>query len=177
MAKRKFTINEQELGKLRGRMDNCKDGATRMRYQGVWMYAKGYPLAEILEITGCSRTSLMNWCRDYRKGGLEELEDHRLGGNNTKLSRELLAEIQDHLCTYTPEMLFGSQTATLTGEFWTVEDLYRWIQERYGITYQSRTSYQEIFAKCDFSYQRTEKVFKSRRPKQVAEFEELLEKN
>ena len=177
MAKRKFRINEQELGELRRRMDNSKDGATRMRYQAVWMYAKGYPVAEILEINGCSRSSLMNWGRAYREAGPEELEDQRTGGNNAKLTHEQLSEIKERLNTYTPQMLFGAQAATLTGEFWTVEDLYRLVQESYGIAYQSRTSYQEIFAKCSFSYQRTEKVFKSRRPKRVAEFQEELEKN
>ena len=170
-------MNEQELGELRRRMDDSNDGATRMRYQAVWMYAKGYPVAEILEINGCSRSSLMNWGRAYREAGPEELEDQRTGGNNAKLTHEQLSEIKERLNTYTPQMLFGAQAATLTGEFWTVEDLYRLVQESYGIAYQSRTSYQEIFAKCSFSYQRTEKVFKSRRPKQVAEFQEELEKN
>ena len=177
MAKRKFILNEQELGELRRRTDHSKDGATRTRYQAVWMYAKGYRVAEILEINGCSRSSLMNWCRAYRKAGPEELEDQRTGGNNAKLSDEQLSEIKDRLCIYTPQMLFGSQAATLTGEFWSVEDLYRFVEERYGITYQSRTSYQEIFGKCGFSYQKTEKVFKSRRPKRVAAFQEELEKN
>ena len=177
MAKRKFILKEQELGELRRRMDCSKTGATRMRYQAVWMYGKGYRVAEILEINGCSRTSLMDWCRAYREGGPEELEDQRTGGNNAKLSVEQLSEIKDRLCTYTPQMLFGSRAATLTGEFWAVEDLYRLVEDRYGVTYQSRTSYKEIFAKCDFSYQRTEKVFKSRRPRQVAGFQEELEKN
>ncbi len=177
MAKRNFQLNKQELDELRRRMDISKDGATRMRYQAVWMYAKGYRVTEILEINGCSRTSLMNWCRAYREAGPEELEDQRTGGNNAKLSEEQISEIKELLCTYTPQMLFGRQAATLTGEFWTVEDLYRLVEERYGITYQSRTSYQEIFAKCGFSYQRTEKVFKSRRPRQVAGFQEELEKN
>jgi transposase len=177
MAKRKFILKKQELGELRRRMDRSKDGATRMRYQAVWMSAKGYQLAEIIEINGCSRTSLMNWCRAYREGGREELEDQRTGGNNAKLSDEQLSEIQEHLCTYTPQMLYGSEAATLTGEFWTVEDLYRLVEDRYKVTYQSRTSYQEIFAKCGFSYQRTEKVFKSGRPRQVAGFQEELEKN
>ena len=177
MAKRKFILKEQELGELRRRMDRNKDGATRMRYQAVWMYAQSYQVAEILEINGCSRTSLMNWCRAYRESGPEELEDQRTGGNNAKLSDGQLSEIKERLCTYTPQMLYGSEAATLTGEFWKVEDLYRLVEDQYGVTYQSRTSYQEIFAKCGFSYQRTEKVFKSRRPRQVAGFQEELEKN
>ena len=177
IAKRNFTLQEQELGELRRRMDNSKDGATRMRYQAVWMYAKGYPTKEILELNGSSRSALMNWCRDYRERGAEELEDHRAGGNSAKLTHEQIVEIEERLHMYTPQMLFGSQAATLTGEFWTVEDLYRMVQEQYGVMYESRTSYQELFAKCGFSYQRTEKVFKSRRPRKVAEFQEDLEKN
>jgi len=59
-----------------------------MRYQAVWMYAKGYHVAEILEINGCSRMSLMNWCRAYREAGPEELEDQPTGSNNAKLNEE-----------------------------------------------------------------------------------------
>ena len=115
MTKRDFTLDEKELGELRQGTDNSKAGTTRMRYQAVWMYAKGYPVKEVLELNGCSRSALMNWCRGYRESGADELEDHRTGGNRAKLTQAQIAEIKECLHTYTPQMLFGAQAATLTG--------------------------------------------------------------
>ena len=51
------------------------------------------------------------------------------------------------------------------------------VREKYGVEYQSRTSYRYLLDLCGFSYQKTEKVFKSRSETKVADFEEQLEKN
>jgi hypothetical protein len=45
------------------------------------------------------------------------------------------------------------------------------------VTWKSRSSYRDLFAQCRFSYQRTEKVYKSRRERDVMDFEEMVEKN
>jgi transposase len=58
-----------------------------------------------------------------------------------------------------------------------VEDLAHEVRERYGVEYQSRTSYGRLLRLCGFSYQKTEKIFKSRGQIKVADFEEQLEKN
>jgi transposase len=58
-----------------------------------------------------------------------------------------------------------------------VEDLAQAVQRWYGIIWESRTSYHSLFARCGFTYQRTEKVYKSRRERDVAEFETQVEKN
>jgi transposase len=78
--------------------------------------------------------------------------------------------------TYTPANLFGTTAVTADGQFWTVEDLQRAVQQWYGVSYQSRNSYHRLFDLCDFSYQRPAKAYKSRSEAKVAEFEEQLEK-
>lgn len=176
MAKRKFTLTEKEAQALRARYDCSSKGATRSRYQAVWMYGNGYPVAEIEKLVGCSRSSLMNWCRKYQTCGAEGLEDERLGGNNTKLSAAQREDLKTRLQSYTPAMLFGLQTATKDGQFWTVVDVHRAVEEWYGVTYRSPNSYRQLLVSSGFSYQRPAKVFKSRRPTKVAEFEEEFEK-
>ncbi len=59
MAKRKFILTKAEQKELLQAYRRCKDAATRTRYQAVRLYGEGYPEAEIEQITGCSRTSLM----------------------------------------------------------------------------------------------------------------------
>jgi transposase len=136
----------------------------------------GYPVAEIENITGCTRSSLMNWCRSYREQGLSGLQDHRRGGNHRKLSPTQRADLQERLDLYTPRDVFGPHTQTSSGQFWTIEDLARAIQKWYGVLYQCRMSYLLLLNACGYSYQRSEQVYRSRREMDVADFAEQLEK-
>ena len=177
MAKRKFALTTAEQKELLQADRNCKDAATRTRYQAVRMYGEGYPEAEIERITGCSRTSLMEWCRAYRVDHSQGLVDKRAGGNRAKLSKLQIEELQQMLHQYTPQERLGSKASSGTGQYWSVEDLMQVIRARYGVEYQSRTSYIQLLRQCGFSYQKTAKVFKSRSEAKVTEFEEQLEKN
>jgi transposase len=177
MAKRKFELSEQERKGLLKAYRESKDANTRTRYQAVRLYGEGYPEKEIEQITGCSRTSLMGWCRTYRQDRSQGLVDKRAGGNSAKLSKFQIEALQQRLHQYTPGELFGAGASTVDGQFWTVEDLARVVREQYDVAYKSRTSYTSLLALCDFSYQKTEKIFKSRSQAKVAAFEEQLEKN
>jgi len=177
MAKRKFILTKAEQKELLQAYRQCKDAATRTRYQAVRLYGEGYPEAEIEQITGCSRTSLMEWCRAYREDHSQGLVDKRVGGNRAKLSKLQLEELQQTLHQYTPKERLGSNASTVDGQYWSVEDLVQVVRERYSVEYQSRSSYIQLLRQCGFSYQKTEKVFKSRSEAKVADFEEQLEKN
>jgi transposase len=177
MAKRQFQLTEVQTSELQGAYQQCKDGPTRNRLLAVRLYGTGYPAKEVRDITRCSQTSLMEWCQKYRQESVSALADHRLGGNSAKLTQAQIQELKDRLYTYVPHTLFGSQSATLDGQFWTVEDLQSAVQQWYGVTYKSRSSYHLLFARCGFSYHRPSRVFKSRREADVAAFEEQLEKN
>lgn len=87
MAKRKFKLTDAEQKELLGAYGACKDAATRTRYQAVRLYGEGYREKEIEQITGCNRTSLMEWCRAYRADHAQGLVDKRVGGNRAKLSK------------------------------------------------------------------------------------------
>jgi len=176
MAKRRFQLTEEQVKELTQAYRGCRDGSTRTRYQAVRLYGTGYPVEEVKEITGCSQTSLMDWCRIYRTQGPAGLVDKRRGGNRAKLKPAQLEELRIRLQQYTPADLFGSTAATADGQFWTVEDLQRAIEQWYGVCYQSRTSYYSLFDRCDFSRQRPAKAYKSRSEAKIAEFEEQFEK-
>jgi len=177
MAKRKFTLTEAKRKELLQAYRACKDAVTRTRYQAVRLYGEGYPVDEIMQITGCSRTSLMEWCRAYREDCSQGLVDKRLGGNRAKLNKMQIEELQQLLHQYTPKERLGPRANTVDGQFWSVEDLALIVREKHGVEYQSRTSYSHLLHVCGFSYQKTEKVFKSRSETKVADFEEQLEKN
>jgi transposase len=174
MAKRRFHLSEtEELALLRA-FDECKDGPTRTRYQALRLYAQGYATDEIERITGVCRSTLMGWCRKYRQGGIETLRDHRLGGNRALLTDEQIQDLRRRLHTYRPDQLFGSTAASASGQFWTVTDLARAVETWYGVQYARRGSYVQLFKRCGFSYQRPDKIYKSRSEAKVHAFEEEL---
>lgn len=176
MAKRKFRLSEPDEQELVKEFLQNKDGPTRTRCQAVRMYGSGYRFPEIHTLTGCSRTSLMEWCQLFRSQGVAGLRDKRIGGNHAKLTRAQRDDLKIKLRQYTPSQLFGSQAATRDGQFWTVEDLHRAVKHWFGSEYAGRNSYTELLSQSGFSYQRPAKVFKSRSQAKIADFEEQVEK-
>lgn len=176
MASRKFTVSEKQEQVLIQEYHQTRDGATRTRCQAVRMYGSGYSMREIMHLTGCSRTSLMEWCRAFGAQGVAALREKRLGGNRAKLTAAQGEELKNKLNDYTPAQLFGPQAATSTGQFWTVEDLHQALLHWYGVEYRGRNSYTELLGQCGFSYQRPAKVYKSHNQEKVAAFDELVEK-
>ena len=170
MSRRRFQLTAEQVKELTNAYASCKDGPTRTRYQAVRLYGAGYPVAEVLSITGCSYTSLMEWCCAYRKEGSAALVDKRQGGNRARVAPSQVADLKDRLHLYTPDDLFGPTAATADGQFWTVEDLQCIVQQRYSVQYKARGSYHSLFARCGFSYQRPAKVYKSRSESKIAEF-------
>ena len=177
MPERKFKLMEPQVGALWRAYDECTDGDTRARYQAVRLYGTNYPLQTVLDVTGCSISSLRAWVRLFRTAGLDGLADHRCGGNAAKLTPDQRREVEVRLQQFTPRQILGAQAHTPSGQFWAVEDLQQALYRWYGVQYQSRVSYYNLLHACGFSYQRTEKVFKSQRPAEIAAFQESVEKN
>src|SRR5215212_10382281 len=119
MAKRHYTLTTAEVNDLIGAYAQSKDGARRTRCQAVRLYGTGYPVVQIQAITGCSRTSLMDWCDAYREHGRSGLIDKRGGGNNAKLKQAQIDELRDGVHAYTPRQVLGDATGTESGHFWT----------------------------------------------------------
>jgi len=177
MAKRRFELTQEQEKELQGAYRAAREGAERTRYQAVRLYGQGYAVEEIGQITGCNRTSLMEWCRKYRQQGIVGLADHRGGPVRSKLSKSQVQNVADKLRLYRPRDVLGMHTHTASGEYWTIVDLAQAVARWHGVTWQSRVSYHSLFIQCEFSYQRTEKVYKSRRERDIAEFQATTEKN
>ncbi|HEX9870038.1 MAG TPA: helix-turn-helix domain-containing protein [Candidatus Tectomicrobia bacterium] len=177
MTRQRKQLSETQFCKLKMAYTQSKKAETRTRYQAVRLYGMGYEASEISEITGCSYTSLLRWWREYRTDGVEALQDQRRGGNHARLSAAQLAEVRERLHRYSPAQLFGDQVASPDGQFWTLDDVCHGLQVWYGVTYGSLASYRNVLKRCGFSYQRTERIYRSRSELAVADFEAEIEKN
>jgi transposase len=68
-----------------------------------------------MQITGCSRTSLMEWCRAYREDHAQGLVDKRAGGNHAKLNKLQIEELQQLLYQYTTASIRANNSSVSKG--------------------------------------------------------------
>lgn len=176
MKTRPFRLSDQQANALQAAYLHCRDADTKTRYQALRLYGLGYPVAQIIDICACTCRSLLRWGKAYREGGLAALLDHRHGGNRARLKSDQIEAVQNQLHRYTPAQLLGGDACTGDGQFWTVSELALLLERDYGVTYQSPTSYRTLLARCDFSYQRPAKQYKSHSELKVLDFEQALEK-
>jgi transposase len=177
MAKREFNLTEPQRNELIRVYDQATAPDVQRRVQAVRLYGEGRAVADIRDITGCSERSLRRWVGWYEQGGVERLADQRAGGNNAKLTSDQRADVITRLKTYRPDQLFPAEIRVSRGSFWTVSDLRIGLQQWYGVTWRSATSYRTLLHESRLSVQQVESTYRSR-PSDlvVAEFEARLEK-
>jgi transposase len=155
MASRQFQLTPQQIEEL-GAYERCTDCRMRVRCWAVRLY--GYSVSEIKALTGCSRTSLMEWCRRYRTQGSQGLHDKHSGGNRAKLTREDIREISKRLHKHSPGDLLG--VSSHPADLWTIKDLQQIVRQWYGLRYRSYGSYRRLFMRCGFRYDPTVRAFR-----------------
>lgn len=172
MAKRQFELSESEIQQFRQAECQTRDVHELKRLQAVRLYGSGVSLSEIVNLVSCGESSVRQWAQHYRHTGLNALRSHWQGANANKLTREQRVDLRQRLQDYRPVDLHHSQ-----GQFWTVSALRVAVQQWYGVRYQSADSYLHLLHACGFSYQRAERVYRSRPNVQtVNDFEAELEK-
>jgi len=179
MAKRTFQLNEQEIKAFRHREMESRDATEIKRMQAVRLYGSGRTVSDIIDVTGCTERSLRRWVNHYGEKGLMRLQtDYSARSQNaSKLAETQQADLQQRLHQYRPDQVLSPEIRNSSGRFWTVSDLAIAVEEWYGVIYQDRGSYRNLLHRCGFSYQKTEKVYKSRPSEvEIAEFEAELEK-
>ena len=177
MKTRNFRLSEGEANQLQAAYLHCDEADTKIRFQAVRLYGTGYRVEQIIDICGGSPRMLQYWVHAYQQRGLTALLDHRQGGNRARLRPEQIEALQNQLHRYTPAQLLGRDECVGDGQFWNVADLAYLLQRDYQVSYQSKTSYRTLLAKCEMSYQRPAKQYKSHSEVKLMDFEEALEKN
>ena len=153
--------------------------AEMKRLQAVRLYGSGRPVSDIVDVTGCVESSLRRWVGHYKERGIAGLQTNYQGRaqNASKLTEAQRADLNERLRQYRPDQLLPSEIRISTGKFWAVSDLEIVVEQWYGVSYQDRGSYRNLLHRCGFSYQRAERVYKSRPSEaDIAEFEAQLEK-
>jgi len=179
MAKRQFQLSETERGQFHQREQQTREAAELKRLQAVRLYGSGASMALIMDLIGGAESSIREWVRDCARDGIAALGAHyeRSAQNASKLTETQRAEIRERLHHYRPDQLLAPEVRRSEGQFWTVSDLQIVVEQWYGVVYRDPGSYRQLFRRSGFSYQRAERVYKSRpREAEIAAFEAELEK-
>lgn len=162
MAKRQFQLSETEAQQFRRAEQQTRDVHELKRLQAVRLYGSGRPTPEIVSMVGCGESTVRQWAQYYRARGIEALRSHWDGQNANKLTAAQRAELKERLQHTRPDQALAPAGRLSQGQFWTVSDLRLVVEHWYGVVYQDEGSYRNLFHRCGFSYQRTERVYKSR---------------
>jgi transposase len=177
MAKRQFQLSEAELEQIRQVEAKTRDAHELKRLQGVRLYGSGTERRVIEGLVGCDERSIRKWAQRYRQAGVEGLRSHWQGENALKLKRGQRADLKQRVQQYRPDQVIAPDIRISRGQFWTVSDLRIVVKAWYEVEYRTTDSYRTLQHECGLSYQRTEKVYRSRPDAQkVADFEAELEK-
>jgi transposase len=177
MAKRQFHLSEQELEQFEQAEAKTRDAHELKRLQAVRLYGSGTERQVIEMLVGCDERSIRKWAQKYQQAGLQGLKSHWQGENALKLRREQRADLKQRLHAYRPDQVIAPDVRLSRGQFWTVSDLRIVVKTWYAVEYRSADSYRTLLHECGLSYQRVEKVYRSRPDAQtVADFEAELEK-
>jgi len=177
MNNREFKLSEAEQGAIQEREAATSDVRELKRLQAVRLYGSGQAMSAVVNVVGSNSRTIQRWVQAYQERGIAGLKPRWQGANAKKLSDVQRAEIVQRLQQYQPDQLLSSELRISQGQFWTVSDLQVAVKQWYGVAYRTQDSYRALLYEAEFSYQRTEGVYRSK-PNQadVAQFEEVLEK-
>jgi transposase len=177
MGKRQFQLSETEKTAFQEAEQRTRDTYELKRLQAVRLYGTGVERRTIEALVGCDERSIRKWAQWYGQDGLDGLKSGWRGENALKLSRAQRADLKRRLHEYTPEQVITAEVRVSRGAFWTVSDLQIVVERWYGVSYRTLDSYRGLLHECGFSYQQTEKVYRSQPNAQtVADFEAEFEK-
>ncbi len=177
MAKRQFQLTDEARESLERAEQQTRDAYELRRLQALRLYGSGVATREIRRLVQCSERRIRDWAQKYQQAGVDGLKSHWQGKNALKLSREQRVDLKQRLQQYRPDQVIAPDIRISRGQFWTVRDLHIVVKAWYEVEYRTSDSYRTLLHECGLSYQRTDKVYRSRPDAQtVADFEAALEK-
>ena len=128
----KIEIDESEE-ELRKSLQRVRDGVQKEKLQMLWWLKSGQVTQqqEIGQRLGRDNSTVTRWLQKYRRGGLMELlQIHKAPGNERKINKEVLADLQQQL--QNPEG-FRSYGAIV-----------EWLEQKHGLTVEYGTVYATV---------------------------------
>lgn len=158
----------EELGKAFKREGQ---GRQKIRYQALWLLAKGWKRKQVAEVVGISKDRIRQLVTLYHKSGLDGLLLKPAPGNHRLLTNDQKQRIKQLIKSNTPESL------GLTGKFWNIPLLRELVKKQFGLVYKDQDSYRRLLIWCGFSFHKPKKVNYKQSEHMRVRFEETLKKD
>lgn len=101
-----------------------RNGHRRARLHALWLLRRGYHIGDVGRAVGVDYRTIQRWVSWYRQGGLDSVlqrtPGHAAPGRPSRLTKDQIAA------------LFKQAN---TGEFRTIWDAVRWVEQQFHVTY------------------------------------------
>lgn len=112
------------------------------RALAVKMVLQDEPYSNISQLLGMHKSSITSWKQKFEVQGLEGIKLAYKGAKSYLTSAQRAEVI----------------TWLNTKNYWNLEELVNHLDEKYGVIYQSKQSYYELFSSADISWKKSQKV-------------------
>jgi len=142
-----------------------------IRVQAVSLRKKGYPLKEIVAITGKAQVTIQGWITDYNQHGIDRLRTKkREKPPHVTLTNQQKDRIKKLITGHKPSE-YG-----YSGDFWSVPVMRRLVKDQYRVEYETAKAYRDLLHYCGFSYQKAEFVDRRKDNQSQGNFKKRCEK-
>jgi transposase len=164
-----FLLEEQQKSEriaiLTSFIQNNPESRELKRALAVKMALQDEPYSNITQLLGMHKSSITNWKQRFEVQGLEGIKLAYKGAKSYLTSAQRTEVI----------------TWLKTKNYWDLEELINHLDEQYGVIYQSKQSYYELFSSADISWKKSQKINPKLDPELVkkkrAEIVEFLAQN
>jgi transposase len=132
---------------LRRRARRERDGRISARLIAIANALEGLDRASAARLAGMDRQTLRDWVHRYNAEGIAGLCNRPAPGRKPKLT-------EGQMATLKAVILAGPDLAADKTARWRIVDLYRWVGERWGVSY-SETGVLRLLWSLDLSHRKT----------------------
>lgn len=139
-----FQLNETELAQIEKAMNHSPLPEVRQRATAIRLLHLGHSPEAVAEMLAIAASSVWNWHRRWRRGGIEGLANAAKSGRPAKADAHYLALLRQTLETEPSELGYGFA-------LWTINRLRHYLAEQTGILL-SYTRFRALLAKHGYVY-------------------------
>lgn len=156
-------MTDSQIKELKDLLEKSKINAQIKMVQAVLLVNKLESFETIKLVTGLGRSRTLHLRKLYLEKGIKTL-DVKPRGLNRLLRKKDLKEIFKTVKTQKPCEVENLSEAS---KYWNIRILAKYIYEKYGVQYQSKTSYYLIFKRVKFTYHKPGRVYQKHDPVKV----------
>ena len=137
-----FKLTEEQLAEVEQAMNHSELPEVRQRATAIRLLHLGYGPEQVAEMLAVAASSVWNWHRRWRKGGVIALANRAKSGRPAKADRAYIEALEK-------TMDIDPMTVGFAFTIWTVNRLRHYLAQRTGILL-SYTRFRSLLSKLDY---------------------------